>query len=84
MNETATLKNNKHETLDSAIDNVQSVLHALEVLYEKIMNIASEDKPCSEKITPSLNSVLDTGADRLYKTTEEIHIAINKIEDVIF
>ena len=84
MNETAKTKQNKHETLDSAIDNVQSVLHSLEVLYEKIMNIAPEDKPCNEKITPSLNSVLDTGADRLYKTTEEIHVTINKIEDVIF
>ena len=84
MNETAIAKQNKHEALDSAIDNVQSVLHALEILYEKIMDITPEDKPCAEKTTSSLNSVLDTGADRLYKTTEEIHIAINKIEDAIF
>ena len=45
MNETAIVKQNKHEALDSAIDNVQSVLHALEILYEKFKEIYT-NKSC--------------------------------------
>ncbi len=84
MNDTVGAKQQKHETLDSAIDNVYSVLHATERLYEKIMNTTPEDKPCDEKYNASLNTVLEHGADRLNKTTEEIHLMINKIDGVLF
>ena len=84
MNETVSVKQSKHETLDNAIINVYSVLHATERLYEKIMDTTPEDKPSEERYTASLNSVLENGADRLHKITEEIHVTINKIEDAIF
>jgi hypothetical protein len=77
-------KENKHVGLNDAIDNVESILHRVERLYEKIMEILPEDKPCSEKLKPSLHNVLEGGAKRLYTTTDEIHMTINKIEDVIF
>lgn len=84
MNDTVEAKQQKHEILDSAIDNVYGVLHATERLYEKIMDTTPEDKPCEEKYTASLNTVLENGAARLNKTTEEIHLMINKIEGVLF
>lgn len=74
----------KHESLDNAIDNVESVLHAVERMYEKIMHMDSEDKPCTGKGSSSLHDVLTHGSDRLYETTEKIHIMLNKIEDAIF
>lgn len=84
MNETVDAKHQNHENLDSAIINVASALHAAETLYEKIMNTSPEDKPCEDRYNASLNSVLENGADRLHKITEEIHIALNKIDDALF
>ena len=74
----------KHESLDNAIDNVESVLHSVEQMYEKIMNMTGEDKPSTGKGSSSLHDVLTHGSDRLYETTEKIHVMLNKIEDAIF
>ena len=84
MNEPPSLKQEKHEILDSAIDNVMSALHNAERLHARITNSNLEDQPCPEKTSVSLNSILDHGSDRLNNTTDEIHAVINIIEEVLF
>lgn len=77
-------KSQKHDGLDSAIDNVGIALNVANELYDKIIGATGENCDACDKTRPSLQSVLETGPDRLIKTTDEIVAALHRIEEVIF
>lgn len=78
------VKADKHSDLVNAIDNIDSILHAVEGLYEKIVDTTPEDKPCDERKRTSLAKLLEEGPERLHKVTEDIHKVINDINERLF
>jgi hypothetical protein len=52
-------KHIKHESLDNAIENVSSILHTLEGLYDEILNVPPQDRPAQPREEASLGSVLE-------------------------
>lgn len=78
------LKQDKHEALAQAIGNVDSVLDRSHRLYERIMRMPQEDRPCIANPDISLHQLLVDSPDALYGTIEEIRMMLQKIEDAIF
>lgn len=77
-------KKEKHESLDDAIANIDTALHRVDRLYNRIMEITPEDGSGEERKNQSLNDVLEGGAGRIHLVTENINVMLRKIEDTLF
>lgn len=77
-------KKEKHESLDDAINNIDTALRRAERLYDRIMETTPEDALGEERKNQSLNDVLEGGAGRIHLVTENINVMLRKIEDALF
>lgn len=75
----------KHFRLSNAINNLSLVSLALNELLRRICGpTPTEVSNKTDNAEPSLESVLNGGADRIYKRQEELLMQISSIEKTLF
>lgn len=78
-------KLDNHEMIDSAIEDIDSVIRNAENLLAKITGDVSdsEDKGC-DKVVPVLVEVLQRAPENIRRRNEKLHDLLNNITDALF